>query len=75
MSDEKNVYALRDTDTRNGNIIGIIRTTRSNDEIQEIIDDIRETREDYDLDMVIDALPEDCEWESFPETDIDDVWF
>ncbi len=64
--------AVRDKDTRIRDILGLIKTTRSVEEIQNICDELWYKVEDYNTDDLKKALPKDCEWEDF---DFLEVWF
>lgn len=68
-----NNIVLRDKDTSHGEIVGIIRTERSAEEIQNIIYEVTSTIEAYNTDDIIEALPDDCVYE---DIDYDsEVWF
>ena len=64
------IIAVRDKDTRTRDILGLIKTTRSVEEIQNICDEVRYKVDEYSTDDLEKALPKDCEWEDFSE-----VWF
>jgi len=64
------IIIIRDKDTRNGDILGAIKTaTTTAEDVNKIIPKIW-TVDGYDMDTLFEELPDDCEY-----IDVSEVYF